>query len=66
MAEPFEGYNESRQYSGRFAYRSMVSGDFEYIKVEVSFREEIILPSEFLPARTLLAIPVRAATQLLR
>ena len=55
--EPFEGHNDSRQYTGRLAYRSAVTGDREFIKVEVSFREEIILPSELLPARTLLRDP---------
>jgi predicted nucleotidyltransferase component of viral defense system len=57
VAQPFEGYNESRQYNGRVAYRSAVTGDREYIKIEVSLREEILLPSELLPARTLLQDP---------
>jgi len=60
VAEPFEGHDGCRQYNGRFAYRSQVTGDREFIKVEVSLREEIILPSEFLPARTLLRDPLSA------
>ena len=50
-------HNNSRQYNGRFAYRSAVTGEREFINVEVSLREEIILPSELLPARTLLRDP---------
>jgi predicted nucleotidyltransferase component of viral defense system len=57
VADPFEGYNESRQYNGRVAYRSAVTGDREFIKIEVSMREEIILRAEPLPARTLLRDP---------
>ena len=57
VADPFEGYNQSRQYNGRVAYRSAITGDREYIKIEVSLREEILLPSELLPARTLLQDP---------
>jgi predicted nucleotidyltransferase component of viral defense system len=57
VAAPFTGYNNSRQYNGRLAYRSAVTGDREFINVEVSLREEIILPSELLPARTLLRDP---------
>ena len=57
--EPFQGNNKSRQYNARLAYRSAVTGEREFIKVEVSFREEIILARtpELLPARTLLRDP---------
>jgi predicted nucleotidyltransferase component of viral defense system len=54
LAESFAGHNRSKQYNGRLAYRSAITGDREFINVEVSLREEIILPSELLPARTLL------------
>ncbi len=54
LAEPFVGHNRSKQYNGRLAYRSAITGDPEFINIEVSLREEIILPSELLPARTLL------------
>jgi predicted nucleotidyltransferase component of viral defense system len=60
LADPIEGHNNSRQYNGRFAYHSMVTSDREFIKVEVSLREEIILPPEVLPARTLLVDPLSA------
>ena len=52
LAERFAGHNRSKQYNGRLAYRSAITGDREFIKVEVSLREEIILPSQLLPART--------------
>jgi predicted nucleotidyltransferase component of viral defense system len=54
VVEPLQGHNESRQYNARLAYRSAVTGEREFIKIEVSFREEIILPSELLRAHTLL------------
>ena len=64
MAEPFTGSNNCRQYNGRLAYPSAVTGEREFINVEVSFREEIILPSELLPARTLLRDPHSAQAPL--
>ncbi len=54
----------SRQYNGRFAYRSAVTGEREFIKVEVSLREENLLPPEFLLARTLLRDPYSAQSAL--
>jgi predicted nucleotidyltransferase component of viral defense system len=60
VAIPFTGYNNSRQYNGRLAYRSAVTHEREFINVEVSLREEVILPSEHLPARTLLRDPQSA------
>jgi predicted nucleotidyltransferase component of viral defense system len=57
LAELFEGHHESRQYNGRFAYRSAVTGEREFIKVEVSLREDNLLPPEVLLARTLLRDP---------
>lgn len=51
------GHNSGRQYNGRFAYRSAVTGDVEHIKVEISLREENLLPVEFFTARTLLRDP---------
>lgn len=57
LAEAIEGHNDSRQYNGRFTYRSLVTGEPDFIKVEVSLREETVLPTEILPARTLLRDP---------
>jgi predicted nucleotidyltransferase component of viral defense system len=51
---PFTGHNNSKQYNGRLAYSSVITGEREFINVEVSLREEIVLPSQLLPARTLL------------
>ena len=51
------GHNDSRQYNGRFAYHSAVTGERDFIKVEVSLREETVLPTETLPARTMLRDP---------
>src|SRR5207249_282641 len=44
-------------YNGRFAYRSVVTGEDEFIKLEISLREQILLPPEALPARTILLDP---------
>jgi len=56
--KPFAGANESRQYNGRLAYLSAVTGEREFISVEVSLREEIILESRALPEHTLLRDPL--------
>lgn len=57
VAEGLQGHNGSRQYNGRFAYRSVVTGEDEFIKLEVSLREPILSPPEILPARTMLLNP---------
>jgi predicted nucleotidyltransferase component of viral defense system len=57
VAEVLQGHNGSRQYNGRLAYRSVVTGEDEFIKVEVSLREPVLLPADFLPARTMLFDP---------
>ncbi len=57
LADPLAAHNDCRQYNGRLAYRSVVTGEREFIKVEVSLREPIVLPSVVLPARTLLRNP---------
>jgi len=64
MTEPFAVHNEGRQHNGRFLYRSAVTGEGEFIKVEVSLREENLLPPEVLPARTLLRDPHSAQSAL--
>jgi hypothetical protein len=64
VAEPFGVHNVWRQHNGQFAYQSVVSGEREFIKVEVSLSEEILLPSEILPARTLLRDPYSAQSVL--
>lgn len=57
VAEPLQGHRRSRQYNGRLAYRSAVTGEDEFIKLEISLREQILLPPEALPARTVLLDP---------
>lgn len=57
LAGPILGHNDARQYNGRFAYLSAVTGAPDHIKVELSLREETILRTELLPARTLLRDP---------
>ena len=51
------GHNDSCQYAGRLAYRSAVTGEHEFIKVEISLREEAIQLPQMLPARTMLRDP---------
>lgn len=50
-------HNRCRQYNGLFSYRSVVTGEDEFIKLEISLRETILLPTEILPARTMLLDP---------
>ena len=56
-ATPFTVHDVYRQYNGRLAYRSILTGEDEFIKVELSVREPILMPPEVLPARTLLIDP---------
>jgi len=58
VAVPLAGQNNSKQYNGAVTYRSAISGENEPIKVEVSLREEVLLPSELLPAKTLVIDPI--------
>jgi predicted nucleotidyltransferase component of viral defense system len=57
LADAITGHNDSRQYNGRFAYQSIVTGEREHIKIEVSLREANLQPSEILTAKTLLHDP---------
>jgi predicted nucleotidyltransferase component of viral defense system len=59
IVDPLRGYNNSTQYSGRVSYRSLVTGQDDFLKLEISVREPIIEPTEELPARTLLMDPFR-------
>jgi predicted nucleotidyltransferase component of viral defense system len=54
VVAPFAGLNESRQYIGTWGYRSVISGEVERVKIEVSFREPLLLPPEEFPASCLL------------
>jgi predicted nucleotidyltransferase component of viral defense system len=57
VAEPLKGHNSSRQYNGRLAYRSVVTGEDDFISLEISLREPVLLQPETLPARTILVDP---------
>ena len=53
------GHNQSTQYIGQLSYRSVLTGEDESLKVEVSVREPILETIQELPARTLLIDPFR-------
>lgn len=57
IAEPFSGYNESRQYIGYFEYSSSVIEKKETIKIEIGLREPLFIPYESRPARTIASNP---------
>jgi len=57
LVEEITGHNDSRQYTGKFAYPSAVTGEHEFIKVEISLREETVQPPEIHQARTMLRDP---------
>lgn len=59
ILDALRGYNNSTQYIARLGYRSVVTGQEETIKIEISVREPILDPIERLPARTLLVDPFR-------
>jgi len=58
------GQNNNKQYNGKLAYRSLVTGEYESIKIEVSLREEVLLLPEQLAARTMLIDPLTNAAAL--
>jgi predicted nucleotidyltransferase component of viral defense system len=57
LTEEFRGGNENRQYQGRFSYRSASIGESDFIKVEVSLREPLLLQPVIREARTFLTHP---------
>ena len=54
-----QGFNLSKQYIGRYAYHSQVTGQDEFIKVEIGLREPLFDPIESRLARTMLIDPFR-------
>jgi predicted nucleotidyltransferase component of viral defense system len=58
-AEPLQSFHLSKQHVGRYAYRSLVTGQDEFIKVEIGLREPLLDPMESRPARTMLLDPFR-------
>lgn len=61
IAEALAGHHDSRQYRARLAYRSAVTGEDEFLKIDVALREEVLVPAVDLPARTLLYDPITRA-----
>ena len=61
IIDPFRGFNNSMQYGGRLAYRSAVTGQDDYVRIEMSVREPVIESPVRLPARTLLLDPFRGS-----
>jgi Nucleotidyl transferase AbiEii toxin, Type IV TA system len=57
VADEPSGNNNSRQYNARLAYRSAVTGEDDFLKIEVGIREKVLHPPLDLPAATLLLDP---------
>jgi predicted nucleotidyltransferase component of viral defense system len=53
------GHNTSKQYIGLYSYSSVISGENEFIKIEIGLREQILEPVEQCHARTILIHPFR-------
>lgn len=53
VEEPLEGRNESTQYIASMRYRSVITGDWEKVKVEIALREPLLRPVLEKNARTL-------------
>ena len=58
LTEPLGGHQRSRQYVGRLSYDSVVTGQAEFITMEISLREPILDTVGRQPARTMLADPL--------
>jgi len=59
IADRLRGFNNSIQYRGRIAYTSVITGQDDFIKIEISVREPIVEPIELLDTRTMLLDPFR-------
>jgi len=57
--KPLSGSNSSKQYIGRLSYRSVVTGQAEFLTVEVGLREPALDSVELKPAHTMLTDPLR-------
>jgi len=58
IVEPLKGANNSSQYIAVVGYSSLLGREKETIKIEVSLREPLLVPSAIGSARTLLLDPV--------
>ena len=61
IVDPLRGFNNSIQYASRLAYLSVVTGQDDFIKIEVSVREPVVESAVSMPARTLLLDPFRGS-----
>jgi predicted nucleotidyltransferase component of viral defense system len=59
VEEPLRGFNQSTQYLSVLSYLSQIAEEPEKIKLEVGFREPLLMDSKTQDARTLLLDPVR-------
>lgn len=59
LKDQLSGHNNSKQYIGRYSYSSVISGENEFIKIEIGLREQILEPAEQCHARTILINPFR-------
>jgi predicted nucleotidyltransferase component of viral defense system len=57
ISETLAGHNNSRQYIGYFAYRSVLVEKIEKIKIEIGLREPMLMPSESRVASTIAINP---------
>jgi predicted nucleotidyltransferase component of viral defense system len=57
-ATRLKGAHHNKHYTAQFAYRSVITGENDSIKMEFSLREEMLLPCEELPANTILIDPL--------
>jgi len=60
IRDKLKGANKSTQYLGTTAYRSLISGEEEPIKIEIGLREPLLTPVAKGRARTLLLDPISA------
>jgi predicted nucleotidyltransferase component of viral defense system len=58
VVDPLIGANNSTQYIGVLAYDSVLSSDLGTIKIEVSLREPLLMPTVNENARTILIDPI--------
>jgi predicted nucleotidyltransferase component of viral defense system len=58
VRDTLKGANKSTQYLGILAYRSLMSGEEEPIKIEIGLREPLLTPVAKGRARTLLLDPI--------
>jgi predicted nucleotidyltransferase component of viral defense system len=58
LEQPLTGANLSTQYIGIVAFRAILTGEAEPIKIEVSLREPLLRPAVMGRARTLLLDPI--------